>query len=215
MARITVLGGTGYTGGNIVREAAARGHEVRSVSRNAPAEETPGVRYELGSLLDAQTRERVIAGADVVIAALAPRGDLEGALGDVYARVEELAAAGGARLGVVGGFSSLRPAEGAPRFAAGDDMPPEYAAEGRAMAGVVDHLVDAAPDGLDWFYVSPAATYGSYVPGETTGTYRVGTDVAFYDAQGSSAISGTDFASAILDEVDDPRHRRTQLSIAY
>ena len=28
MARITVLGGTGYAGGNIVREAASRGHEV-------------------------------------------------------------------------------------------------------------------------------------------------------------------------------------------
>ncbi|HBX80751.1 MAG TPA: NAD-dependent epimerase, partial [Propionibacteriaceae bacterium] len=33
MARITVLGGTGYAGSNIVKAAAARGHQVTSFSR--------------------------------------------------------------------------------------------------------------------------------------------------------------------------------------
>jgi uncharacterized protein YbjT (DUF2867 family) len=37
MARITVLGGSGYAGGAIVAEAAKRGHEVTSVSRTAVA----------------------------------------------------------------------------------------------------------------------------------------------------------------------------------
>ena len=32
MARITILGGTGYTGSHIAQEAAARGHEVLAVS---------------------------------------------------------------------------------------------------------------------------------------------------------------------------------------
>ena len=34
MAAITVLGGTGYTGTNVVRTAAARGHTMTSVSRS-------------------------------------------------------------------------------------------------------------------------------------------------------------------------------------
>ena len=40
MARITILGGTGYAGAAIVAEAANRGHEVTSVSRSDSASAT-------------------------------------------------------------------------------------------------------------------------------------------------------------------------------
>jgi len=215
MARIIVLGGTGYTGSNLVREAAARGHDVTSYSRTAPNLPVDGVRYETGSMADEADRARAVAGADVVLAALAPRGELESGLPDIYARVAELAAAAGARLGVVGGFSSLRPADGAPRIAYGDDMPVAYAAEGRTMATVVDALLVSAPAGLDWFFVSPAASYGAHVPGEATGEYRTGADTVLVDANGESAVSGADFAVAILDEVDRPAHHRAQFAVAY
>ncbi|WP_194922416.1 NmrA family NAD(P)-binding protein, partial [Catenulispora rubra] len=43
MTSITVIGGTGYTGSHIIREAAARGHQVTSLSRSLPAEQLPGV----------------------------------------------------------------------------------------------------------------------------------------------------------------------------
>ena len=67
MATIVVVGGTGYTGGNIVREAAARGHTVVSISRSKPSEPVAGVRYELGEV--EEVAARVIPGADVVVAA--------------------------------------------------------------------------------------------------------------------------------------------------
>ena len=57
MTRITVLGGTGYTGGNIVREAVARGHEVTSISRTLPEDQIDGVTYRTGDALDADTLE--------------------------------------------------------------------------------------------------------------------------------------------------------------
>lgn len=215
MARITVLGGTGYTGGNIAREAAARGHEVTSFSRNEPGEPVPGVRYETGSMLDEAHRERAVAGADVVVAALAPRGELEDELSSVYAGLGELAAAFGARYGVVGGYSSLRPEKGAPRIAFTEEIPPQYAKEARVMATIADELVDDAPEELDWFFVSPAAVYGSYAPGEARGTYRIGGDIPLADEHGASAISGADFAAAIVDEIEKPTHRRTQFSVAY
>jgi putative NADH-flavin reductase len=41
-------------------------------------------------------------------------------------------------------------------------------------------------DDVDWFYVSPAAGFGSYAPGEATGSYRVGGDVLVTDASASS-----------------------------
>ncbi|RSM48953.1 NAD-dependent epimerase [Actinoplanes sp. ATCC 53533] len=213
MARITVIGGTGYAGASIVREAAARGHEVTAYSRSAPAEPVPGVRYEQGSMLDDEVRARAVERADVVVSALSPRGELTRELLSVDTRLGELAAAAGVRFGVVGGYSSLRPAPGAPRFADGD-LPPEFAAEGRTMAAVADALL-SAPEGLDWFFVSPAAQYGAFAPGEATGAYRLGGDVAIADADGKSVISGADFASAVVDEIDNPKHHRMHFSVAY
>lgn len=215
MTAITILGGTGYTGANLLREAAARGHDVTSYSRSLPTDPVDGVRYETGSLLDAAVRERAIAGADVVFGALSPRGELTGRIGEVYAAIGLLAAASGARFGVVGGFGSLRPAAGAPRFAEGDGMPAEYAEESRELLGVLTHLLSAAPDALDWVYVSPAAGYGSYAAGEATGVYRLGGDVALFDAEGNSALSGADLALAVVDEIETPAHHREQISIAY
>jgi putative NADH-flavin reductase len=213
MARITVIGGTGYAGTTIVREAAARGHEVTAYSRTAPADPVPGVRYEHGSMLDDAVRERAVGQADVVLSALSPRGELERELLSVDTRLAELAAAAGVRFGVVGGYSSLRPAPGEPRFAEGD-LPPEYAAEGRTMAAIADALL-SAPESLDWFFVSPAAQYGAFAPGEATGAYRLGDDVAITDADGRSVISGADFATAVVDEIDNPKHQRAHFSVAY
>ena len=52
MSRITVLGGTGYAGSAVVREAAARGHEVTAFSRTLPAEQVVGVTYVQGDAVD-------------------------------------------------------------------------------------------------------------------------------------------------------------------
>ena len=56
MATIIVFGGTGYTGGNIVREAASRGHHVISMSRSEPAEPVEGVTYETGTVVELDGR---------------------------------------------------------------------------------------------------------------------------------------------------------------
>lgn len=43
MTKITVLGGTGYVGSNVVENAAARGHEVTALSRTLPEHRVPGI----------------------------------------------------------------------------------------------------------------------------------------------------------------------------
>ena len=212
MARIVVIGGTGYTGGNLVREAASRGHDVVSVSRSAPQQAVPGVEYELGQVEDVAAR--VIPGADVVVAALSPRGDTAGRLVDVYANLVRLSAETGARYLQVGGFSSLRPAPGAPRFVEGD-VPEEFRAEAREGEATRAMLVDNAPEDLDWLFISPAGAYGSFAPGERTGQYRVGDEIALFDADGGSSVSGADFALAVVDEIEKPAHHRAHIGIAY
>lgn len=211
MVKIVVFGGTGYTGANVVREAAARGHEVVSVSRSRPTEPVGGVRYELGSAqVIAQT---AVEGADAVVAALSPRGDMTGRLVQLYEELARLAAQAGARYLQVGGFSSLRPAPGAPRFAEGE-IDEQYRAE--ALEGEATRVaLEQAPAELDWVFVSPAGSYGAWAPGERTGTYRVAGDVALFDAEGGSNISGADFAAAIVDEIESPAHHREHIGVAY
>jgi len=212
MSTIVVFGGTGYTGGNIAREAISRGHQVVSVSRSAPKEPIPGVRYETGPV--EEVAQRVIPGAAAVVATLSPRGDMAGRLVAVYRDLAQRSAAAGARYLQIGGFSSLRPAPGQPRFAEGD-VPEEFRAEAREGDATRAMLVDTAPDELDWVFVSPAGGYGSWAAGEPTGSYRVGDDVALFDISGGSNISGADFALAVVDEIDNPTHHRAHIGIAY
>jgi putative NADH-flavin reductase len=213
MARIAVLGGTGYTGGNIVREAAARGHHVTAYSRTAPDLPVEGVHYLQASMTEEGAIAAAIAGQDVVVEALAPRGELAGGLEALIGDAARLAAEQHARLIVVGGWSGLRPAEGEPRFVEGD-VPPAFRPEAEEMVRVLDALEQHAPQGLDWLFVSPAQQYGSHAPGEALGRYRFGGPVAIFDEQGTSAVSGADFALAIVDEIE--RHERTgHVGVAY
>lgn len=213
MARIAVLGGTGYTGSNIVALAAARGHHVTAYSRTAPASPVPGVHYVQGSFLEEGAVAAAVAGQDVVVETLAPTGGLAGNLEGLVADAGKLAAEQGARLVVVGGWSCLRPAEGAPRFIEGD-VPAQFRAAAEELVRTLEGLEQHAPEDLDWLFVSPAQEYGSYAPGESLGHYRVGGPVAIFDEAGKSAVSGADFALAIVDEID--RHERTgHINVAY
>lgn len=211
MTAITVVGGTGYAGAAIVAEAARRGHTVTAISRTAPATPAEGVEYVTGDLTQSVPD---IAGAEVVVAALSPRGDNAGKLPDAYRSLAQAAATNGARFVGIGGFSSLRPAEGAPRFVEGDDLPPEFAAEAREMNDILADLATGSVD-VDWLFVSPAAEFGSHAPGEALGRYRVSGEVALFDQDGKSAISGADFARAVLDEIETPTRHRAQIHFAY
>lgn len=212
MATVVVFGGTGYTGRNVVLEAAARGHQVISVSRSQPEAPVDDVRYEIGNA--EELASQVIPGADAVVASLAPRGDMAGRLVEVYSELAQHAAEAGARYVQVGGFSSLRPAPDAPRFAEGD-VEEQYRAEALEGEATRVMLVDGSPKDLDWVFVSPAAGYGAWAAGERTGDYRLGGDVALFDDQGASQISGADFAVAIVDEIENAAHNREHIGVAY
>ena len=213
MARITVIGGTGYTGAAIVQEAVARGHEVTAVARSEASAPVAGVTYLRGSALEEDVRRRAFDGADAVVSATSPRGDMAQAQFTLSETLASRAAVSAVRLLVVGGFSSLRPAPGAPRFIEGD-VPEQYRAEAQAGHSVLE-MLQAEPEDLDWTFVSPAAEFGAYAPGEAKGEYRLSDDVALFDADGKSAISSQDFAKAIVDLIESGEHRREHVSVAY
>jgi putative NADH-flavin reductase len=214
MARITVLGGTGYAGSAVVAEARRRGHEVTAVSRTAPAEPVTGVDYVSGSVLDAAVLDRVVPSSDVVIEAVSPRGELagkeEGLVDDLIERVSGTSV----RLGVIGGASSLLVAEGGPRLIDTHEPPAEVLPEIETGIRLLDTLKEA-PESLDWFYVSPAEEFGSWVAAPDTGAYRLGGDVVLRADDGRSVISAADLARAILDEIETPAHRRKRFHAAH
>jgi len=213
MARIVVIGGTGYAGGHIAAEAAARGHEVVSVSRNEPAEKVDGVDYVQGSILDLDSLEAQFDGADAVISAVAPRGDMTDAVPDALKELAARLTDTPTRLGVVGGAMGSLSAPGGPRlYDLG--VPEQYLHE--ATVGVESlELLEASEPGLDWFLVHPPKVFGSWEPGERTGSYREGGDVFVQAADGSSFISGADFAIAVVDEVERGNHRRERFTVGY
>ena len=215
MSRITVVGGTGYAGSAIAAEAATRGHDVTALSRSRPEPPIPGVTYVQGDATDEATLSSVIKGADVVVAALSPRGPLADKFRDVYRTIARLADATGARLFVVGGYSSLRPAPGADRFASDlSHVPDALRPEIIAGAALITEDLPATPATLDWTFVSPARGFGSWVPGERLGRYRLGDDVALQPGDGG-AISAPDYALGFVDLIERGDHHRTQVNLAH
>jgi putative NADH-flavin reductase len=112
----------------------------------------------------------------------------------------------GKRLFVVGGAGSLTLPDGT---SIAETLPDAYRAEALGMRGVRDRL--KASD-LDWTFFSPAA---AIAPGERTGVYRLGGTVLLADDKGESRISAEDYAHALVDELEHPKHRRQQMTIAY
>lgn len=211
MSKVVVFGFSGYAGGAITRELVVRGHEVLGVSRTAPsAGEQVAVRA--GSVFDEALVREVAAGADHLVVALHAQGDP--ALVTALPALTATAIAEGATLSFVGGAGSLLVSENGPRLFETPDFPEAYLPEARAHGAILDALRES-PAELDWFYVSPAAEFGAWAAGERTGSFRVGGDVLLTAADGSSTISGADYAIAYVDEIERGEHRRARFSVAY
>jgi putative NADH-flavin reductase len=213
MARIKVLGGTGYAGAAVVREAARRGHQVTSYSRRAPAETVDGVEYVTGSVTDPAVLTEAVRDADVVYEAVSPRGDMAGKMEGVADELIRIAAAEGVRLGVMGGASSLHISPGGPLLFDVNPMTDDVRPEIETGLAVFEALKQA-PSELDWFYVSPAAEFGAWMSTPPTGSYRISDDVLLTNDDGHSVISADDLALAVLDEIEQPKHRRKRFHAA-
>ncbi|WP_017935403.1 NAD(P)-dependent oxidoreductase [Nocardioides sp. Iso805N] len=214
MSNLVIFGGTGYAGSNIAAEAAKRGHHVISYSRNLPEQGIDGVEYRAGSIADTHVLGHAGQDGDDIVVAV-HGADVDGEkLVDVLPKLVAAALANDARLAFVGGAGSSLVAEGGPRLIDTPDFHEEWKAEASSHAEVLEAL-QRTPEELRWFYVSPAALFGSFAPGETTGAYRTGGDVLVTKEDGSSEISGTDFALAFVDEIEQSNHPRRRFTVGH
>lgn len=210
MTTVAIWGGTGYAGSAIAGEARKRGLEVIAVSRSEATDPVEGVEYLQGSVAEVELIDELAKKSDVVVVALHATG--EPSLADVYSDLVATARDHGTRLAFVGGAGSSLVAEGGPRLIDTPEFHEEWKAEASAHAAILERL-QAEDEGLDWFYVSPAAVFGSWAPGEATGTYRTGGDVLVTQEDGTSSISGADLALAFVDEILEPKHSRKRFTV--
>ena len=187
---------------------------MTSYSRRPPSEPVDGVAYVNGSLLDPELLATTVENADVVFETISPRGDMEGRVEEIVDQLIRLADDSGVRLGVLGGVSSVLVSEGGPRFFDVSEPEPEVLPEIKTGLALLEALQES-PETLDWFYVSPAATFGAWYPQQVTGEYRISDDVLLTDEKGESHISGADLAKAVVDEIEQPKYHRRRFHAAH
>ena len=214
--KIVLFGATGHVGQRITAEALRRGHEVVGVVRDPSRAQSPDPRVALvqGDATDAASVAAAVRGADAVVSSVSPRPGTTGEaprLAEVArALIAGLRQAGVKRLVVVGGAASLEVAPGValldtPGF---PDLYKAEATEGRDSLQVYREEAQ----GLDWTFISPAVVIQ---PGERTGAYRTTVDQLLADAEGNSVISYEDYAVALLDELENPKHVGRRFGVAY
>lgn len=212
--QVTVFGATGYTGRHLLAELLERGHSVVAVSRSAATGLPDGVRVVAGDIHDPAVVDDATPGSQAILVAVGAIDEGGRHLVEAVPALVGAAAAEGARLGVVGNAGSLSREAGGPRVYDEPDFPADWKPGSLALTEVLDTLRSTG-DGVDWFFLSPPLGYGSYAPGEKRGVYRTGGDEVVADADGRSFISGPDFATAMVDELERPAHRRTRFTVGY
>jgi len=215
MSTVVVFGATGFAGGHITDELVRRGHKVIAVARDTSSlAQRDGVEARSGSVDDTAFVTEVAAGSDVVVSALSTKAGGGGVeFSDALTTLLAGAEAAGARLGVVGGAATLLTAPGGPRVLdAGfpDEIRPIAEEQARGQAALENSGTD-----VDWFYVSPSALFGRDFAGERTGTFRIGDDILLTNADGTSTISGADYAIAFVDEIERPAHHQKRFTVGY
>ena len=201
--KVAVIGGTGRAGGRIVEELARRGHQVTAIARHPDkAPKLPGVTAKGVDVHDAKAMTEALKGHDVAVSALR---FLDAEPAEVISVVK---AAGVPRYLVVGGASSLL--AGGQRLFDSPHFPAEYKPEASAGIAFLDAL-KAEPE-LDWTYLSPSMIFDG---DERTGKFRLGGDELLTPAEGMSRITFPDFAIAMVDEIETPKHRRQRFTVGY
>ena len=202
--KIAIIGATGNVGSRLVNEALNRHHAVTAIARDAKKlSSRTGMSATVGDVTKPDALLPLLKGHDVIISALRSEGFDPQQLIDLARR------SGVKRYLVVGGAASLEIAPGqillnAPNF------PPAYKAEASAAKAFLDTLRNVTD--LDWTFLSPSAFFG---PGERTGKFRLGDNTLLTAPDGKSSISYEDYAMAMLDEVETPRHIRRRFTVGY
>jgi putative NADH-flavin reductase len=202
--KVALVGSTGNIGSKVLAELLSRGHSVTAIARNPEKIATsPGVQPKKGDAEDAAALAKLLSGHDAVVSAVPFSPGLSTKL------IEAVKRSGVKRYIMVGGAGSLEVAPG------------KMLKDTLTLPGPVKAIIEEGTaslerlrgeTGLEWTFFSPAAEIG---PGTRTGKFRLGGDQLIVDKDGKSRISYDDYAIALVDELEQPRHIGKRFTIAY
>lgn len=215
--KIALIGATGYVGSALLAELLARGHQVTALVRH-PEKLTvqAGLTAKKVDVLSLNELTNQLKGHDAVISAY---NGFAANVPDAVAHdqfikatnniIEATRNAGISRLLMVGGAGSLKVA---PDLDLLDT--PVFPAQWKNMAIAARAALNIIRNEreLDWTFLSPSA---NLKPGERTAKFRLGLDNLLVAENGESEISTQDYAVAMVNELEQPKHSRTRFTVGY
>ena len=214
--KVVLIGASGFVGSAILNEALNRDIEVTAVVRHPEKikienENLKVVKADVSSLNEVA---EVCKGADAVISAFNPGWSNPNIYDEtikVYLTiVNGIKKAGINRSLMVGGAGSLFIAPGL-RLMDSGEVPENILPGVKALGEFYLNFLKKEKK-VDWVFFSPAADMR---PGVRTGRYRLGKDDMIIDIVGNSHISVEDYAAAMIDELEHPKHHQERFTIGY
>ena len=207
--KIAVIGANGKAGSLIVKEALERGHEVTAVVRDSSKVNNTQVKKKKKDLFDLTYDD--LKENDAVIDAFAVWAEDQ-----LYqhktslAHLSDILAEKPVRLLVVGGAGSLYvDPEHKLRLMDTPDFPDMFKPLASNMGEAFDAL--RTRKDVNWTYLSPSADFSA--EGVRTGKYKAGGEELMTNSKGLSTISYADYAIAMLDEAELPKHLQERFTV--
>lgn len=215
--KYAVIGATGYVGQAVVKELAARGHQVSALARDTAKVPAAAGVTAVAADVNAPGFAEQLKGFDAVVSAFNP-GWTNPNIGADFTRgataiVEAAKAAAVPYLLVVGGAGSLYVAPGV-QLIDTPDFPKEIYDGANAARNLLAALKDRRD--VNWAMVSPPALLGAEAgfSEERTGRYRLGQDDLLMVGDAPAGISVADLAIAIADDVEKKAHLHRRFTAA-
>lgn len=216
MKNVTLIGASGFVGTAILNELLSRGHKVTAVVRN-PGKigiKSPSLTVVQADVTDASALVAACKGRDAVISAYNPGWTnpniYEETLRNYPLILEAVRQSGVRRLLCVGGAGTLFCAPGL-RVVDSGVIPDAIMGGVRSLGEFYLNTLMNEKE-IDWIFFSPA---GTLEPGKRTGKFRLGKDNLIVDENGNSHISVEDYAVAMVDELENPKHHYERFTIGY
>ena len=207
--KIAVIGANGKAGSLIVKEALERGHEITAVVRDGSKISDMHVKILEKDLFDLTYDD--LKENDAVIDAFAVWAEDQ-----LYqhktslAHLSDILAEKPVRLLVVGGAGSLYvDPEHKLRLMDTPDFPDMFKPLASNMGEAFDAL--RTRKDVNWTYLSPSADFSA--EGVRTGKYKAGGEELMTNSKGLSTISYADYAIAMLDEAELPKHLQERFTV--
>lgn len=216
MKNVALIGASGFVGTTILNELLARGHKVTAIVRNPEKIRVTNANLSIvkADVSDTDALTEACKGKDAIISAYNPGwanpNIYEETLRNYPLILKAAKQSGVNRLLCVGGAGTLFCAPGL-RVVDSGAIPDAIMGGVKSLGEFYLNTLMNEKD-IDWVFFSPA---GTLEPGKRTGKFRLGKDDLIVDENGNSHISVEDYAAAMADELETPKHHYERFTIGY